>query len=205
MAVPLGFPRQQVVTLRYVDYVTFPTDATGIPTYVTFRCNSIYDPYEGIGGHQPLMYDNWAALWRHYVVIGSKIQVTLSQDSDDIGSGIWGIYLTHTPSVMATLTPASLMEQGRTKWRQYQGSASAPKAGRISAGYSMKKFWSLANVKDNLGGYGAPFGEDPAFQAYWNIWNFCNPYGEGGSPVLSGTVVITFKVLLVQALDQTQN
>lgn len=41
-----------------------------------FRGNGMFDPDYQVGGQQPMGFDQWAGLYRHYRVIGSKIEVT---------------------------------------------------------------------------------------------------------------------------------
>lgn len=45
--------------------------------HVTFRGNSAFDPYFSVGGHQPLAYDQLAALYKKYNVHGSRIEVSI--------------------------------------------------------------------------------------------------------------------------------
>jgi len=44
--------------------------------YVTFRGNSVYDPYHAVGGHQPLGFDQLAALYQRYNVHGCRMELT---------------------------------------------------------------------------------------------------------------------------------
>jgi len=42
-----------------------------------FRGNGMFDPDVQVGGQQPMGFDQWSSLYRHYRVIGSKCEVTL--------------------------------------------------------------------------------------------------------------------------------
>lgn len=44
-----------------------------------FRGNGLFDPDYQVGGQQPMGFDQWSTLYRHYRVLGSKIEVTLGQ------------------------------------------------------------------------------------------------------------------------------
>lgn len=46
------------------------------PDYI-YRANSIYDFYQGTGGHQPRGTDQYLALFRNFAVLGSKITLDL--------------------------------------------------------------------------------------------------------------------------------
>jgi len=54
-------------------------DVSGIVSYWThgFRANGMYDPDAGVGGHQPLGFDQYMALYSRYEVVTSKIDVQL--------------------------------------------------------------------------------------------------------------------------------
>jgi hypothetical protein len=45
--------------------------------YVTMRGNSVYDPYHAVGGHQPLGFDQLAALYQRYNVHGARMELTV--------------------------------------------------------------------------------------------------------------------------------
>lgn len=80
-----GFPNSIVTTLRYADVYTL-TSTTGATTSQVWRANGCFDPDQTGGGHQPLFFDEWAAVYNYYTVLGSKIKVTLHNASDYAGT-----------------------------------------------------------------------------------------------------------------------
>lgn len=197
MAIPRGMPAQRSVTLRYVDFLSFPADSTGSPTYLTYRANSIFDPFAGVGGHQPLYHDQWAVFWKYYTVIGSKIRITCQAAANQATMGLLGVILSHD-ATMSGFTPETLMEQGRNRWTWYQPNTNGFKPRVLTQGYSAKKFWNVTNVKDNMSVLGAYFGSDPISIANWHIWNCANPQG-GTAAGCDLVVTITYKCILSEA------
>lgn len=73
----LGFPKQMKMIHKYCDTMSIQSTA-GALTRQRFSCNGMYDPDKTNIGHQPLYFDQMAALYNHYTVIGSKITVTFA-------------------------------------------------------------------------------------------------------------------------------
>lgn len=69
-----GFPKKLTMTHRYVEAVTVTSTSGGAANY-QFSANSLFDPNVSSTGHQPMYFDQLAALYDHYVVIGSKIRL----------------------------------------------------------------------------------------------------------------------------------
>lgn len=68
-----GFPERIRATLRYADIVS-PTSAA-LGNYV-FASNGCYDPDITGTGHQPLYFDQYMAVYDHYLVVRSALRVT---------------------------------------------------------------------------------------------------------------------------------
>jgi len=85
-----------MVTHRYAHIGTASTGLNGALATFNFRANSMYDPDQTFIGHQPMYFDQMSALYNHWVVIGSKITITLSQlgtGATDRNPSVVGIYL----------------------------------------------------------------------------------------------------------------
>lgn len=74
-----GLPRQVMVKHKYVQSIIFNIPAGGLGQFA-WRANGMFDPYVagGAGEHQPMYFDQYAALYEHYCVIGSKITFKVS-------------------------------------------------------------------------------------------------------------------------------
>lgn len=69
-----GFPKTMTMTHKYHEQITV-VGASGGLTYFTFSCNGMFDPNITTTGHQPMYFDQCAAVYDHYTVIGSKIRI----------------------------------------------------------------------------------------------------------------------------------
>jgi len=67
-----GFPKQVTVTHKYTDIITLVSTGGAIAQYL-WSCNGLYDPDVTSTGHQPLLFDQFSALYDHYTVLGSRI------------------------------------------------------------------------------------------------------------------------------------
>jgi len=62
-----GFPKRKTTVLRYVeDFNLNPGDGT--TAVAVYRCNNLDDPTYASGGHQPMFFDNYKALYGKYKV-----------------------------------------------------------------------------------------------------------------------------------------
>lgn len=109
----LGFPREMITVLRYVDTHTIQSSAGSAGGQV-FRLNSVYDPDFTGAGHQPLYYDQLTAIYNKYVVISANVRVDFSPLTDDTESTTTGPYtvgLTMNNSNSWASSGATLSEQ----------------------------------------------------------------------------------------------
>lgn len=72
----LGFPSHKIVKLRYCAPLNLDAPAGALGSH-TYSMNSVFDPdFSGIG-HQPRFFDQWAAIYGRYTVLGAKITVSI--------------------------------------------------------------------------------------------------------------------------------
>lgn len=69
---PSGLPDRLRVKLKYADVYPLITSAAQI---YRFKGNGLVDPDDTGTGHQPYMFDQWAAMYDRYRVYGSSILV----------------------------------------------------------------------------------------------------------------------------------
>lgn len=69
------FPKHLCNTLTYVEQQPL-TLTTGFGKYI-FSANGLFDPNITGTGHQPLYFDQLTALYNHYTVVRSRIQVNV--------------------------------------------------------------------------------------------------------------------------------
>lgn len=87
-----GIPLKAMVTHRYVENFTM-TSTTGADALYRFRCNGMFDPNQTSTGHQPMYFDQLAALYNHYIVIGSKIRYKIVQTTSSQVPGVITTFL----------------------------------------------------------------------------------------------------------------
>jgi len=66
-----AFPQKIITQLRYVDQVQLTSTSGAVGLHV-WSMNGIYDPNVTGTGHQPQYFDNYAAIYSQYRVLGSK-------------------------------------------------------------------------------------------------------------------------------------
>lgn len=71
------FPASINTVMNHVTNVNHTNTGGALATYV-FRANSLYDPNETGGGHQPYLFDQYMALYTTYVVYGAYFEITFS-------------------------------------------------------------------------------------------------------------------------------
>lgn len=79
VAIRLGkqpIPKQLFNRLKYAETVNVAIGVSGLGSYI-FSCNGMYDPNTTGGGHQPMYFDQWSAMYNHYTVLKSTMKATV--------------------------------------------------------------------------------------------------------------------------------
>jgi len=165
-----GFPSNKIVQMRYVEGLAVTASTAANIFRQVFNISSIYDPYVTGSGHQPLGHDQWSAFYNHYVVLGAKVSATTcpkdhSANGDPIALAI-KIDDDGTTGTTNYSIP-QLIERGASgQYAVSSGVLAASHPMSTTAFYSTKKFFNVADVKDNLARLGAAFGASPADSAF---------------------------------------
>lgn len=164
--VPSGMPNIRIAKLRYSSQEQLTSSGALVGNI--WRANSINDPQEAIGGHQPMGHDTWATLFHHYVVLGSKITVNfVSSATTGAAPGTAGIYLSPTAN-FAYSNSSAFIEAKRGPYKQMSANSTRQVVMRNT--FSAKKFFNVKDVKDNLLRLGAATNVDPTEGAFFLIW-----------------------------------
>lgn len=156
-----GFPEKKVVKLRYVDTIKLADSTTpGLVKTYPFSCNSAYDPDATIGGHQPYGFDQWAIIYNHYKVLGSKMTIRVTNTPGSQSGSIFGIKVDDDASVV--LNAPGLMEQKDSRYNLVIGQ-NGPM--RLSKKWSLKK--TMDPTDDDVS---AQVNANPADQEYFVIY-----------------------------------
>lgn len=190
-----------IVSLRYCD--AFALDA-GIATkaYDTWNAASIFDPYVGVGGHQPLGADNWAQFYQHYVVIGAKATCyftmwDVASGSDCVVVGKLGYNNTWVPTDVNTL-----IEQNKSSYKFMTARNGSRSTASLTLYYSPRKFFGLKDIEDEHGlrGITGDSGTSPAESAYFHFGcSAMNP--ADNPPQLNCRIVIEYRVKFTERKD----
>lgn len=71
-----GMPQSYLCKHKYNTQIQQNPDALGVPVSWYFSMNSMFDPDRTGVGHQPMGFDQVAAFYENYRVVGCKIKVT---------------------------------------------------------------------------------------------------------------------------------
>lgn len=99
----VGIPQKLLMKHRYCDNFAISTLAAGAMNIIQFTCNNLFDPLQTGSGHQPMYYDQIAALYNHWCVIGSKITVRISPAAANQVPAVVGLYVEDDATITPTL------------------------------------------------------------------------------------------------------
>jgi len=74
---PRAWPEQMTATLPYCEEIALNA-GPGSYASATYRANDMFDPFYGIGGHQPYGFDQYTNVYNYYGVESSDISVYYS-------------------------------------------------------------------------------------------------------------------------------
>ena len=195
----VGFPKTMTVKMRYVQEISIDPVVNTVTT-TQFLCNSIFDPWWTVGGHQPMGHDEYAALYSNYYVTASKIWCRPNpKDTNAHIGGLWNIVRQDKPDTYAGFGWAQVLEQQSVNpygFVPYAGSLqqqghAKPKRSSFNARRQYK-------VKDLLAyeDGGAIFGASPVQQPAWAIMTV--PVNANDAAAFTFEVIIEYTVLLTK-------
>lgn len=116
---PLGLPKSLRVPLLYRQFNKLDP-GTGTMVTQVFRANSLFDPdYSGVG-HQPMGFDQYAALYAHYCVHSCRIKCTfIPRSTDNLVMVVAGVSLNADYSVSSDWV--NVAEQSNTRYTVFGG------------------------------------------------------------------------------------
>lgn len=166
-----AMPRFKVVKMRYSTTLSLTPVLGSTYQEYNFRANSVYDPDQTGGGHQPYSYDQWAFFYPTWSVIGSKIKWTAqsSQINDQGVPALFGISLNNNTSLPSSWTEtAGLLEQPNVSYKQMPtGGTTLSRS--CTMRYSAKKWWGISKITDCDGLWGET-SSNPSKQTYFTCF-----------------------------------
>lgn len=155
-------PRSMVRKLKWT-YADQLNGGAGTVDSLVFRTNNLYDPLYAAGGEQPRGYDQLGALYSYYTVLGARITVKYTANVDGENGNIGGVFLTRNPAEYTSAI--NYIEQPLCRYATLPSGQSRT----LTMNFSTKKFFSLANVKDNED-YKALINSNPTNTAYFILF-----------------------------------
>lgn len=192
-----GFPDSLTTNLSYSQsFLLTPSAVNIMPTH-RFRLNSVYDPDYETGGLQPYWFDQLAAVYGRYKVVGAKITAKFcytSQATSPVGVGptIVGIQ-TSDSTATSTTDGGTIMSTSNTNW------------GILSTNYDTVTTVATYSPKQAFGdeitdAITADTGGNPTRN--WLAHVFITPQGVLATNAVNVFVTIEYRVKFTQ---QTQN
>lgn len=130
----LGFPKMMKMTMKFNTQVFM--SSTGLNAY-NFSCNGVYNCDITSTTGTPMFFDKMAALYNHYIVLGSKIKVQIVPPAATTVPIVWGVFINDD----STTTPATIeacREQTSASWKTWTTGAS-PRDMILTKKFSSKK------------------------------------------------------------------
>ncbi len=113
------FPAKHRVKLTYCELYSFTPSASALSSFFYYQ-TSLYDPRGSVGGHQPLYFDQLAAIYLRYRVIGVDYNVSVSTAGPSGGT----LYFMASPTASFESAVETLEERplvARTVYNGYGG------------------------------------------------------------------------------------
>lgn len=189
-----GIPNAVIMKHKYCESFTGATTTT-LATQI-FNLTSMYDPdHTGIG-HQPYYYDQMAALYSKYTVIGVAYDIRVNCGSNQI---LCGVKAQRDTTALSSIS--DVCERPGAKWALLNG-AGTPK--RFKGYFSLSRLFGVSKkaIMDD-GDYSAAVGASPAKAYYLNI-SAQHPDGTSSS-AYQYTLTLTFYTRWSERTRQQQS
>lgn len=193
-------PKQLKVKLRYAAVLDL-NPSTGSTVVYKFRANGMYDPNAEVGGHQPLGFDQYMALFDHFTVIGSKITLVASVGTVSTGitiPSLIGINKNDDVNLVDS-TPVALLETPSTVWDVLSTGEGSNTQTTLQMTYSAVKDQGVVNPLDNENLRGSA-SADPTEQTYYHIF-YQSVNDTGDMPALTALCTIDYYAILTEPKD----
>lgn len=104
-----------------------------------FRCNGLFDPDVNVGGGQPLYFDQLTAIYNHFTVLSSFIEVQVLGQPTNHNQLMYGVYIDDDTTTVSSAT--SLMSRPGAVFKICDSTVETPKPIRLG--------WSAAKTFGN--------------------------------------------------------
>jgi len=195
-------PSTKKIKLRYSTNLAFGS-LSGIINKNQFNVGSIHDPDYTGAGHQPFGYDQLAALYKQYVVLGAKVTAKFRQASANNIPHHVGAWLDRDLSISeSSLSAISEKSKNRRNFSILATNSNATTS--VVCYYSLKGFYSETDAMNDHR-YIGEFGSSPS---NWPVINVAvQPVDQSSTSSVSlwAEIEIEFMVECRQPLELTQS
>ncbi|AUM61756.1 capsid [uncultured virus] len=185
-----GLPSKVMTTHKYCE-VTTQTSTWPTVGHIQYRANGMFDPNITAGGHQPMYFDQLAALYDHFCVISSKITIEVVPSTTDEPIAC-GIFLNDNTSGETDFQ--TLMEYSQSSYRLIPITMAKPVT--LSCVFNAKKVFG-GSILSNTELQGTP-SADPTEQSVFDFW-LIGAYGTNVSATV--TVIIEYTAIWKELKD----
>jgi len=171
--------------IKYSDNFLVSSGSGVTPGGNVWRMNSCFDPDYTNLGHQPLYFDQFAAVYDNYVVLASKITCTFSPNGDGAAPFVIGITQGNSPSFASSMY--TLQEQNKS-FTSVLGDKDGTSVKTLTASYAPYPCLGVSTSDDTVQ---AGVTGNPAKQWYAYTWVQDR---SGNSSSVHVTTVIEYRV-----------
>jgi len=157
-----GFPTRLAMRHKYSELVASTSTTGSLATYV-FNANGMYDPNTTAAGHQPMYFDELAAIYDHYTVVSSFIKITITTGSSNASPAQCVLALDDDTTGTGNVNYAA--EGNRSVVKTIGQSANQPLI--LTSYWSAKSFGPNPLDNDNLQGSSAA---NPTEASHWILY-----------------------------------
>lgn len=174
---------------------TITSTAGALSSDETYRANGCYDPYAGAGGTQPRFFDQMTAMYRNWMVLGSKITLFLGFGAASSTSSDMQVSIVLKDGSTAVANAKDILEAPRVRTKLMT-------AGQDNKILTHKYSYKMAGNKspldnENLWGTASA---DPTEQFYYHILGY---QPGGGTEAIHFTGWIDYSVIFFHAILPT--
>lgn len=154
----VGFADPVLAKLRYSTIIQLNPTLTA-PAVFVFKANSLNDPEDPAGGHQPKGFDEYKAIYAHYQVLAAKIRVDMPSSLNE--QVIVGISIKRTATHNSVIT--NYIEDGDCVWSNGHIMNDRP----LTKNVNVANWLGMSASNDRLE---AGVTSNPEEQLYYHVW-----------------------------------
>lgn len=194
---PMGFPRTKKILLKYVELINLGS-TSGALTTVNFCANTIYDPYQPVGGHKPFGANEMFTYYNHFMVSSSAIKCTVMNVNTPLM--VCGVYLSDDMTFPYS-NYMGLSETNRGRQKIITTATAQDKAVVVSSAFRHKSFFRGRPNGDDA--FVGSVTADPVEKAHYLIYAQSMDLSSTGQVAM--TVEIVYEVLFSEPKDLAQS